>query len=68
MGGFYGAQTCEVVRLYLRSSNLENILPKTNFGLYQNDGLILLRNINGQKIDKRDKSYHRIFRRHWLQY
>ena len=58
MGGFYGAQTCELVRLYLHSSNLENILPKTNFGLYRNDGLILLRNINGQKIDKR----------HWLQY
>ena len=29
------------------------MLPKTNFGLYRYDRLILLRNLNGQKMDKR---------------
>ena len=33
MGSFDGAEICELVGLYIQS-NLENILPKTNFGLY----------------------------------
>ena len=47
MGSFDGAEICELVGLYIQS-NLENILPKSNFGLYRDDGLILLRNLNGQ--------------------
>ena len=30
MGSFVGAEICELVGLYIQS-NLENILPKTNF-------------------------------------
>ena len=51
MGSFDGAEICELVGLYIQS-NLENILPKTNFGFYRNDGLIVLRNLNGQQMDK----------------
>ena len=47
MGSFDGAEICKLIGLYIQS-NLENILPKTNFGLYWDDGLILLRNLNGQ--------------------
>ena len=47
MGSFDGAEVCELVVLYIQS-NLENILPKTNFGLYQDGGFILLRNLNSQ--------------------
>ena len=47
MGSFDGTEICELVGLYIQS-NLKNILPKTNFGLYRDDGLILLRNLNGQ--------------------
>ena len=36
MGSFDGAEMCELVGLYIQS-NLENILPKTNFGLYRDD-------------------------------
>ena len=36
-------------------SNLENILPKTNFGLYLDCELILLRNPNGQQMNKKEK-------------
>ena len=46
IGSFDGAEICEFAGLYIQS-NLENILLKTNFGLYQDDGLILLRNHNG---------------------
>ena len=47
MGSFNGAEISELVGLYIQS-NLENMLPKSNFGLYLDDGLILLRNLNGQ--------------------
>ena len=43
-------------------SNLENILPKTNFGLYRDNGLILLRNLNGQQMDKKGKAVIKIFK------
>ena len=52
MDSFDGAEICELVGIYIQS-NLENILPKTNCGLYRDDGLILLRNLNGQQMDKK---------------
>ena len=63
MGSFDGAEICKLVGLYIQS-NLKNILPKTNFGLYRVDGLILLRNLNGQQMEKKMKSYHQNFQRH----
>ena len=54
MESFDGAEKCELVGLYIQP-NLENILPKTNFGL-QDDGLILLRNLNDQQMDKKRKT------------
>ena len=42
--------------------NLENMLRKTKFGLYQVDGLILLKNLNGQQMDKKKKTIIKIFR------
>ena len=59
MGSFDGVQICELVGLYIQS-NLEKILPKTNFGLYRNDGLILLRKLNGQQMDKKGKAIIKI--------
>ena len=64
MGCFDGAEICELVGLYIQS-NLENILPKNNFGLYRDDGLILLRNHNGQQMDKR-KTIIKIFKDIWF--
>ena len=61
MGSFDGAEICELVGLYIQS-NLENILPKTNFGLYRDDGLILLRKLNGQQMDKKGKTIIKIFK------
>ena len=41
---FNGAEKFELVRLYIQSK-LEKILPKSNFELYRDDGLALLRKI-----------------------
>ena len=38
MGSFDGAETCEIVGIYIHSK-LEKILPKSNFGLYPDDEL-----------------------------
>ena len=61
MDSFDGAEICELVGLYIQS-NLENILPKTNFGLYRDDGLILLRNVKGQHMNKKRKTIIKIFK------
>ena len=45
MGSFDEPEICELVGLYIQSK-LEKILPKSNFGLYWDDGLALLRNLN----------------------
>ena len=61
MGSFDGAEICEIVGLYIKS-NIENILPKTNFGLYHDDGLILLKKLNSQQMDKKRKTTIRILK------
>ena len=58
---FDSAEICELSGLFIRWS-LENILVKSNFGLYQNSGLILLRKLNGQLMDKRRKTISKIFK------
>ena len=61
MGSFDSAEICELAGLYI-VSNLENILLKTNFELYQDDVLILLRKLNGQQIAKKRKTVIKIFK------
>ena len=60
MGGFDGAEICELVELYIQSK-LEKILSKSNFGLYRDDGLASLRNLNGQQTDKARKNIIEMF-------
>ena len=52
---------CELVEPYIQST-LENILPKTNFGLCRDNRLVLLRKLNGQQIDKKRKTVIKIFK------
>ena len=56
-----GAEICELVGLYIKTK-LEKILPKSNFGLYRDDGLTLLRNLNRQKTEKVRKNIIRVFK------
>ena len=51
MGSSDGAEICELVGLYIQSK-LQIIPPKSNFELYREDGLALLRTLNGQQTNK----------------
>ena len=51
MGSHVGAEICELVGIYLLFM-LANIIDKNNFGLYRDDGLILLRNVNRLNMDR----------------
>ena len=61
MDSFDGVEICELVGLYIQSK-LEKILSKSDFGLYQDDGLALLRNLNGQETEKFRKNIIRVFK------
>ena len=61
MGSFDVAEICELVGLYIQSK-LETVLPKSNFGIYRDDGLALLRNLNEQETDKVRKNIIRVFK------
>ena len=61
MGSFDRAEICELVGLYIQSK-LEKILPKSNFGLYRDDGLALLRNLNAQQTEKIRKNIIGVFK------
>ena len=62
MGNYDVAEVCELVGIYLLSL-LANIIGKNNSGLYRDDGLIFLRNVNGQKIDRVKKNVIKIFKK-----
>ena len=51
IGSYDGAEVCGLVGIYLLSL-LANIIDKNNSGLYRNDGLIFLCNVNEQKMDR----------------
>ena len=51
MGSYAGAEIWELVGIYLLFL-LANIIDKNNSGLYRDDGLILLRNVNRQNMDR----------------
>ena len=59
MGSFSGAEICELVGLYIQSK-LEKILPKSNFGLYRDDGLALLMDNKLTKLGKTSSEYLKI--------
>ena len=61
MGSYDGAEICELVGIYLLLI-LAIIIDENNFGLYFNDGLILLWNANGQKINHVRKNVIKIFK------
>ena len=50
MGSFDGAQMCELVGALILSQ-LSRIINKIDMGLYRYDGLIIIRKLNGPKLD-----------------
>ena len=61
MGNFGGAEICHLVGRYIQSK-VEKIFPKPKFGLYRNNWLTLLRNLNKQQTDKGRKTIIRGFK------
>ena len=46
MGSYDGAEICELVGIFI-SKSLEDKIDKQGIGLYRDDGLMILRNVNG---------------------
>ena len=54
MGSYDGAEICELVGILILKS-LEDKIEKQDIGLYRDDGLIILRNVNGKKNNRTRK-------------
>ena len=65
MGSFDGAETCELVGLYLLSK-LSHIIPTSKIGLYRDDGLLLVGKPNNRQMDRIRKKVHKIFNKEGL--
>ena len=50
MGSYDGAETAEVIGLYL-PSKISKIIPNATAGLYRDDSLTLIPNANVQMLD-----------------
>ena len=53
------AEVCELVGIYVLS-HLATIIKRSDCGLYMDDGLVVLRNSNGQQIDHTRKNINKI--------
>ena len=57
MGGFHGAEVCELVGLYM-IDGLTKILPGGNVGLYRDDGLAAIPKQPGPETERLKKKIH----------
>ena len=65
MGSYDGAEICELVGLYLLHT-LTDLIKKEHIGLYRDDGLAVVLNANGPKMDKLRKSIIEVFKNEGL--
>ena len=65
MGSFDGAEACELVGLYLLSK-ISLLIDLDNFGLYRDNGLALIDNANGPKLDRLRKNITATFKNEGL--
>ena len=61
MGSYGGAKTCEYVGIYILT-RLASIIKKNDCGLYRDDVLVILCNVNEQQIDRTRKNIIKIFK------
>ena len=57
IGAYDGAEVCEIAGLLLWN-NLANKFDKNSVGFYRDDGLSLLKNISGHRVDKIGKELY----------
>ena len=55
MGSYDGAEICELVGIFI-FTRLATIIKKSNCRLYRDNGLVILRNVNGQQRDRTCKN------------
>ena len=55
MGRYDGAEICELVGTYILIP-LTAIIKRSDWRLYRHDGSVILRNVNGQQIDRTRKN------------
>ena len=60
IGNYDNAEVCELAGTFILSK-LGNIIGKRNTGLYRDDGLVVLRNMNARGIDKIRKIIIKMF-------
>ena len=65
MGSYDGAETCELVGLYMLHQ-LQQIIPPHLIGLYRDDGLAIIPAANGPKMDKLRKQISDMFKKEGL--
>ena len=58
---FDGGEVCELVSIYILCF-LAKLINKSDCGLYRDEGLLILRNVNGQQIDRIRKNIIKIFK------
>ena len=61
MGSYDGTEVRELVGTFILSE-LGNIIGKKNTGLYRDDGLVILRNMNARGTDKMTKIIIKMFK------
>ena len=61
MGSLDGAEVWELVGIYILCL-LAKLINKKYCGLYRDDRLLILRNVNGQQIDRMRKNIIKIFK------
>ena len=61
MGSYDGAEVCELVGLYLLGK-LAPLIGTKNVGLYRDDGLAVIHQANGPKLDRIRKDIIALFR------
>ena len=64
MGSEDGAEVCELVGLFMLN-NLEEIMPKENFGIYRDDGLSVVEG-GGPQVERIKKKIIQLFKAHDL--
>ena len=59
IGSFDGVEVCEFIGVYILCF-LAELINKKDCGRYRDDGLLILRNVNGQQIDRISLKYLKI--------
>ena len=60
IGSYHGAEVCELIGLFLLN-NLNQFLSKENFGLYRDDGLLIIKKRSKRIIEKTRKDIRAVF-------